>query len=100
VDPSGNQPGQYWQPVPQPHPRSTTVLVLGILGLVVFSPLAVVAWIMGASVRRDMAAHPGQYGPSPSNTAGWILGIVGTIAMAIILIGVVMWLANGNQIHS
>jgi len=74
--------------MPQPHPKATTVLVLGILGIVVFTPLAVVAWIMGSGVRRDMAAYPGQWAPSPANTAGWVMGIIGTICLAIaVLIG-------------
>jgi len=74
--------------MPQPHPKATTVLVLGILGIVVFTPLAVVAWVMGNGVRRDMAAYPGHYAPSPANTAGWVMGIIGTIFLAIaVLIG-------------
>ena len=39
----------------KPH-RGTLILVLGILGLVVCGPLAIVAWIMGAGDLKEMDA--------------------------------------------
>ncbi|MCL1898062.1 MAG: hypothetical protein FWG16_04500 [Micrococcales bacterium] len=90
-------PGQSWPQTPlAPHPKGTTVLVMGILGLVVFSPLAIVAWVMGNGVKRDMEASPGRYLPSSSATAGRILGIVGTIIFAVASVVVVILVATGN----
>ena len=64
---------------PAPHPRATTVLVLGILGLVCCGVLAPVAWVMGRSAEREVAAAPGRYSESGTLKVGKILGIVGTV---------------------
>ena len=53
-------------------------LVLGILGIVLFPPLAIVAWVMGSRVRRELREKPGIYSPSQTGIAGRILGIIGT----------------------
>ena len=61
--------------------RGTTVLVLGILGLVVCQVLGPIAWVMGSNVRRDALASG--Y-PVPGNaTAGRILGIIATALIAL-----------------
>jgi len=66
----------------QPH-RGTLILIFGILGLVVCSPLAVVAWVMGHNDLKAMDA--GNMDPAGrSNTqAGKICGIIGTILFAL-----------------
>jgi hypothetical protein len=61
----------------QPH-RASTVLVLGILSLVVCTPLGIAAWVMG---NNDMAAiRRGEMDPEGEGMtqAGRICGIVGT----------------------
>jgi hypothetical protein len=86
--PQHGQP-QYGQQYPyQPpvryapdHPRSTTVLVLGILGLVVCAPLAPFAWVMGRSALREIDASNGGYGGRGAANAGYILGIIGTVLL-------------------
>jgi hypothetical protein len=56
--------------------RSTTVLVLGILGLVVCGFLGVAAWIMGRNLKNE--AEAAGY-PEPGNCkAGRICGMVAT----------------------
>ena len=71
----------------QPH-RGTTVLVLGILGLVVCPICGIIAWIMGNKDLAAMAA--GQMDPEgESNTkVGKICGMIGTILW---ILGMIAW---------
>ena len=66
-----------------PHPQAATSMVLGILGLVAFTPLAPVAWYIAAKARREMAAEPYRWEPSGMVTAGLVMGIIGTVLMAL-----------------
>lgn len=70
----------------KPH-RGTLILVLGILGLVVCAPLAIVAWVMGSGDLKQMDA--GTMDPVGRGTtqAGKICGIIGTI---LLIIGVII----------
>ena len=71
------------------HPSGTTVLVLGILGLVVCGLLAPVAWIKGNSAKREMDAQPNiNWTNRGSVTAGRILGMIGT---ALIVLGILFF---------
>ncbi len=47
------------------------ILIFGILSLVLFAPLGIVAWVMGQKERK-------LYPNDSLVTAGWILGIIGT----------------------
>lgn len=74
--------------------QATTVLVLGILGLVICGVLAPVAWVMG---NNELQAIDGGRRP-PENrgtaNAGRILGIIGTVFLAIgivFLIGIFLF---------
>lgn len=63
--------------------QATTVLVLGILGIVICGILAPFAWSMG---NKELAAiDSGRRSPENRGTAnaGRILGIVGTVLLAI-----------------
>ena len=60
----------------------TTAMVVGILGLVVCPLLPPVAWILGHKVRAE-ARRMGREPPGQA-TAGWILGIVGTVLALLI----------------
>jgi hypothetical protein len=71
------------------HPSSVTALILGILGLIVLPLLAPVAWVIGGRGRREMRQYPGRWAPSGSLTAGYVLGIIGTLAWGI-LIGMIV----------
>ena len=73
----------------KPH-RATTVLVLGILGLVICGPLGIVAWVMGNGDLKEMDA--GQMDPSGRSTtnAGRICGMIATILLIVgVIIGIV-----------
>jgi hypothetical protein len=63
--------------------QATTVLVLGILGLIICGVLAPVAWIMGKNELE--AIDSGRRPPENRGTAnaGRILGIIGTVLIGI-----------------
>lgn len=73
----------------KPH-RATTVLVLGILGLVICGPLGIAAWVMGNNDIREMDA--GQMDPAGRSTtnAGRICGMIASI---LLIIGVIVFVA-------
>ena len=69
--------GSHYGP-PVEHPEGTTVLVLGILGLVLCGILGIPAWVKGNRVLREID-ESGQYVVNRGNVAaGRICGIVGT----------------------
>jgi uncharacterized membrane protein YjgN (DUF898 family) len=72
--------------------QATTILVLGILGIIICGVLAPFAWSMG---NKELAAiDSGMRDPSNRGTAnaGKILGIVGTVLLGIGLVFVVFLL--------
>lgn len=79
----------------KPH-RATTVLVLGILGLVVCQPLGIVAWVMGNNDLREMGNGLMDPTGKDSTNAGRICGIIGTVLFILTLvIMVVMFVFMG-----
>lgn len=68
------------------HPQATTVLVLGILGLVLCQLFAPFAWVMGNRVVKEIDANPSAYDGRSEANAGRICGIIGTILMAIVIL--------------
>jgi hypothetical protein len=76
--------------------QATTVLVLGILGLLICSVLGPVAWSMG---NTELAAiDAGRRPPENRNTAnaGRILGIITTVLLGIGLVILLFVLAAGG----
>jgi hypothetical protein len=68
------------------HPNAVLSLVLGLAGLfVVPIILSPIAWVLAARGRRDIAAYPGRWANGGALTAGFVLGIIGTIIAALIL---------------
>lgn len=106
-----NQPGQnpygqppyppppyqpYTQYASQDHPKATTALVLGLVGVVggmmcglplLVSPFA---WATGVKARREIRQANGQLGGDGSATAGMVLGIIGSVLLALALIVIVV----------
>ncbi len=82
VQPYGGSQPYYGAVLPE-HPQATIILVLGILGIVGLSICAPFAWFMGNKARDEIAANPGVYKPDGSVQIGRILGMVGTILLAI-----------------
>ncbi len=85
-----------WAPVPPRHPQATTVLVLGILGIVACGVLAPIAWYMGSKAMTEIEASPGAFSGEGEVRTGRILGIVGTallaLAVVILIVGLVVLL--------
>jgi Domain of unknown function (DUF4190) len=82
------QPGQYVQD----HPRATTSLVLGILGIVLCQIVAPFAWSMGKKTLDEIDASGGTVGGRGAAQAGYVLGIVGTVLLVLGVIFIVIWL--------
>lgn len=92
----GPQPG-YPAPALPNHPSATTALVLSLIGLgsialcggllLVLSPFA---WRMGATAVREIDAEPGRYGGRDQANAARIMGLVGTVLLALGIIAIVL----------
>jgi hypothetical protein len=65
------------------HPNSVLSMVLGIIGVFFFPLLGPVAWYLAAKGRRELAAFPGRWRPSGMLTAGFVLGIIGTVFLVL-----------------
>jgi hypothetical protein len=71
--------------------QATTILVLGILGLILCQVLAPFAWVMG---NKELAAiDSGLRSPENRSTAnaGKILGIIGTVLLGLGLIAMILF---------
>lgn len=68
------------------HPQGTTVLVLGLVGLLLCQLVAPFAWVIGGKARREAKANPGRYSNEGLITAGWAMGIVGTVIMVLAIL--------------
>ena len=76
--------------------RGTLILVLGILGLIVCAPLAIVAWVLGSNDLKEMDAGTMDSTGRGMTNAGKICGIIGTILMIIgLIVGVLCFLIFG-----
>ena len=77
------------------HPKATTSLILGILGIVICGIIAPFAWRMGKRTVAEIDASHGQLGGRGSAQAGYILGLIGTILLGLGLLFVIGALALG-----
>ncbi len=82
------QPAGYPPPgvYPPDHPRATTSLVLGILGIVICGIVAPFAWQMGRRTMQEIDASNGQLGGRGQAQAGYVLGVIGTVLLGIALV--------------
>jgi hypothetical protein len=74
--------------------RGTTVLVLGILGLVVCVICGIIAWSMGASDLRAMREGTMERRGESETRIGMILGIVSTILLGLGILLVILMVAG------
>ncbi len=93
ADPVAYDYGYNRSPAASAHPNAVTSMVLGILGITVFSPLAPVAWYLAAKGRREMAADPYRWQPSGMLTAGLVLGVIGTVVIVLALLVIFFMIA-------
>ena len=102
--PYGNQPpGGYGQAPPpggyggqQNHPRATTSLVLGILGVVCCAIAAPFAWSIGKKAVNEIDASGGRLGGRGQAQAGYILGIVGTVLLILAVLFFILAAITGG----
>lgn len=90
-------PGYYYPyPVPPKHSDATTSMVLGIVAVagmficgipVLMAPFA---WYLGAKAEREIDASGGAWSGRGEATAGKVLGIVGTVLLALAIAGIVL----------
>ena len=83
--PPGYPPGGSVHQAPE-HPRSTTALALGVLGLALCPVLGPVAWWVGRKTVAEIDASGGRYGGRGAAQAGYVLGIVGTVLLGLAVV--------------
>ena len=79
--------------------QATTILVLGILGIVICGILAPFAWNMG---NKELAAiDAGRRTPENRGTAnaGRILGIIGTVLLAISIVVIILAISGAIAVN-
>ena len=64
---------------PQPHPQGTTVLVLGIVGLVVCFIAGIVGLVIGNRALKEIDANPAAYNNRQTVVIGRILSMIGIV---------------------
>lgn len=74
------------------HPKATTSLVLGILGLVVCGIIAPFAWVMGKRTVSEIDASGGRLGGRGAAQAGYVLGVIGTVLLGLGVLVLVVYL--------
>lgn len=74
------------------HPQGTTVLVLGILSIVMCQVCGPFAWSIGRKTLAEIDAQPGRYSNRGLVQAGYICGIVGSILLALSVVGGLVYL--------
>jgi uncharacterized protein DUF4190 len=94
----GGQPG--WRP-PGPYrddSQATTALVLGIVGLVVCELVAPFALVIGRNSMRRIDQSGGQLGGRGKAQAGFVMGLIGTVLLAIgIVVVIALAASNGSS---
>jgi hypothetical protein len=80
--------------------QATTALVLGILGLAICGILAPFAWSIGRKSVREIDASGGALGGRGKAQAGYIMGVIGTVLLAlsvVFLLVVLIAVASGTS---
>jgi len=65
----------------QEHPKGVVILILGIVSIVCCVICGPIAWVMGNTADREI--KEGLYAPTTLVTVGKVLGIIGTVFLAI-----------------
>lgn len=76
------------------HPKATTSLVLGILGVVLCQVIAPFAWSMGKRTLNEIDASQGRLGGRGAAQAGYVLGIVGTVLLGLSLVFILIYVVG------
>lgn len=104
--PQPGVPYGYGGPALPAHPQVGTAFVLGLVSLIggfacglpiVVGPFA---WSMGARVRKDIDANPGQYSGRDRATAAMVMGMIATgflaLALLIVVVAVIIIAASAS----
>jgi hypothetical protein len=75
------------------HPDTSTIFVLGLLGLGGFFVLGGCAWYFGNRLLRTYDAEPGRWGHRRWVEAGRLLGMIGTAISAVSLVALLVMAA-------
>jgi hypothetical protein len=89
--PYGAQPWGGFAIAPPDHPQTTTILVLGIIGIVACQVTAPFAWVMGRRALAEIDQSGGQVGGRSQVQVGYILGIVGSVLLGIAVLVLVVY---------
>ena len=84
------QPGyQPYGPQQQDHPQATLSMILGIVGVVVCQLTAPFALVIGRRAMNEIDASGGTLGGRGMAQAGFILGIIGCVFLALFLLYII-----------
>jgi hypothetical protein len=90
----GPPPYAYGQPYggygAREHPQGTTILVLGILGLVFCQLTGPFAWVMGNNALAEIDANPMAYTNRSTVQAGRICGIIASCLLILYAVGILV----------
>lgn len=93
--------GSYGYGPPANHKNATLALVLGIISLVICGFVGPFAWVIGKRAMDEIDASGGRLGGRGMAQAGYILGIIATVLLAIGIVVVVVLFAfaagSGNS---
>lgn len=93
-----------YPPRPPEHPRASTALILGILGVSLCQVIAPFAWVIGRRTVTEIDASGGTLGGRNNAQAGLILGIAGTallvFALVIVISAVLVTVISGSATSS
>lgn len=71
------------------HPQARLALILSLIGLLSFAPVAPFAWWLGSSVLGDIRRQPGRYTGGREARIGQLLGAIGTVLLVILIVFIV-----------
>ena len=85
-------PGQMggYAAAPPNDSQATLALILGILSILCCALVGPVAFFIGNSSRNRIQASGGTLGGYGLATAGWIMGIIGTVILALEILWVII----------
>lgn len=97
-----NAPAPGYSPTPPAsHPRAILALILGIVGVVVCPIAGPFAFVISNNAMKEIDASGGTIGGRGMVQAGKILGIIGTVLLALYVIGgivvVIVSFASSNS---
>jgi hypothetical protein len=80
---------------PSMHPQSVAALVLGVVGLVICSYVGIAAFLVGRTARKEILARPDRYSGLGMATAGWVMGIIGSVLSVLVTLFFVIGMSGG-----